>query len=155
MKCAKKILSLQAEKNTKHMTISPEEFFKISSGLSDKDVENQRLRNELAQVTRERDLLLHRVLQMESNEDVRRPGFVQLSMEKIRGLLAKVQDLNVISTFVMFLIKALPDGTRAEDLKNISDLMHVPQQAPLTLAAQGDLKVSAEIIDIHGNNFTN
>jgi hypothetical protein len=119
------------------MTISTEELFQISSGLSDKDVENQRLRDENEQLRKQCDLLFQRVLQLEQMQDCAegaRMGFVQLSLEKIRGLLSRVQDLNVISTFVMFLLKTLPDGTRAEDVKNISDLMQVPGQQPtLTL----------------------
>lgn len=126
-------------KNTNIMTISTEELFRISSGLSDKDVENQRLRDENAQLSKKCELLVQRVLQMEQMqgcEQARQMGFVQLSLEKIRGLLSKVQDLNLISTFVMFLMKALPDGACAEDVKKLSDLMHVPQQPHLTLTNQ-------------------
>lgn len=51
------------------MTITTDEFFRISSGLSDKDVENQRLRDENAQLRKQCELLFQRLLQTEQMQD--------------------------------------------------------------------------------------
>lgn len=141
------------------MNISPDEFMSLQGGMSAKDVRIAQLEEQVAQLTKERDLWQARALQSgRSMMDDGVPGrsrFIVISSQKLRALVDKIHDLKLLSFVAFLLQKVLPNEASAEDCKAIADIIPMPHLPQLTLNAEGDIHVDGDWNDIHDNNKVN
>lgn len=147
--------------------ITTEEFLKLQQDMSRKDVEIERLKEQVATLEEERDLWRARALaagdglgQQQAEGAGERPGrratrYIILSAMKLRSVLEKVQDVKVISVVAFVLLKALPKGATAEEAQCITETVPLPERPNLTLTAEGDLRVEGNWNDVHDNHAVN
>ena len=142
------------------MNISPDELLSLQSGMSAKDVEIARLKERVAQLETERDLWQARAMQtgavtVEKGMPTGRNRFVVLSVQKLRAVLEKIQDVKILSVVSLILQKALPVEATAEDCRMITEIVPLPQKQNLMLMAQGDVKVEGDLNNVHDNKVVN
>lgn len=141
------------------MNISPDEFMTLQGGMSAKDVRIAQLEEQVAQLTKERDLWQARALQSgKSTMDGGVPGrsrFIVISSQKLRALVDKIHDLKLLAFVAFLLQKVLPNEASADDCKAIADIISMPHLPQLTLNAEGDIHVDGDWNDIHDNNKVN
>lgn len=141
------------------MNISPDEFMSLQGGMSAKDVRIAQLEEQVAQLTKERDLWQARALQSGGSvTDGGEPGrsrFIVISSQKLRALVDKIHDLKLLAFAAYLLQKVLPNEASADDCKAIADIIPMPHLPQLTLNAEGDIHVDGDWNDIHDNNKVN
>lgn len=140
------------------LNISPDEFLNLQNGISAKDVEIARLKEQVAQLEEERDLWRTRALNSDvtqKNVMTNKNCFVVLSMQRLKSVLEKIQDVKILSLVSFILQKALPQDATAEECKAIAEMMPVPHKPSLSLTANGDVKVAGNYNDVHDNKAVN
>ena len=140
------------------MNISPNEFMTLQGGMSAKDVRIAQLEKQVEQLTEERDLWQARALKsgkpMVDGVPVR-SRFIIISRQKLKTLVDRIQDVNLLAFVAFLLQKVLPNDASAEDCKAIADIIPLPHLPRLTLNADGDINVGGNWNDIHDNNKVN
>jgi len=141
------------------MNISPDEFMTLQVGMSAKDVRIAQLEEQVAQLTKERDLWQARALQsgrsMMNGDVPGRSRFIVISSQKLRAMVDKIHDLKLLAFVAFLLQKVLPNEASADDCKAIADIISMPHLPQLTLNAEGDIHVDGDWNDIHDNNKVN
>lgn len=140
------------------MNISPDEFMTLQVGMSAKDVRIAQLEEQVAQLTKERDLWQARA--MESGKSMAdgvsvRSQFIVISRQKLKALVDRIQDVKLLAFVAFLLQKVLPNDASAEDCKAIADIIPLPHLPRLTLNADGDINVGGNWNDIHDNEKVN
>lgn len=140
------------------MNISPDEFMVLQDGMSAKDVRIAQLEEQVAQLTKERDLWQSRTLQ--SGKPMvdgvsAHSRFIVISRQKLKSLLSRIHDTKLLAFIAFILQKVLPDEASADDCKAIADMIPLPHLPHLTLTAEGDINVDGNWNDIHNNNKVN
>lgn len=140
------------------MNISPDEFMTLQGGMSAKDVRIAQLEEQVAQLTKERDLWQARA--MKSGKPLVDGGpacsrFIVISRQKLKALVDKIQDVKLLAFVGFFLQKVLSNEASADDCKAIADIIPLPHLPHLTLNADGDINVDGNWNDIHNNNEVN
>ena len=140
------------------MNISPNEFMTLQGGMSAKDVRIAQLEKQVEQLTEERDLWQARALKsgkpMVDGVPVR-SRFIIISRQKLKTLVDRIQDVNLLAFVAFLLQKVLPNDASADDCKAIADIIPLPHLPRLTLNADGDINVGGNWNDIHDNNKVN
>lgn len=142
--------------------ITTEEFLRLQQDMSSKDMEIVRLKERVAALEEERDQWRVRALATQvgpepQEDEAGREGakgglrYIVLSAMKLRSVLEKIQDVNVLSVVTFVLQKALPKGTTAEEVQNIAEVVPLPERASLKLTAEGDVHVEGDWNDVHDN----
>lgn len=140
------------------MNISPDEFMALQGGMSAKDVRIAQLEEQVAQLTKERDLWRMRALKtgdptVESVSVCNR--FIVISRQKLATLLTRIHDVKQLAFIAFVLQKVLPNEASAEDSKAIADIIPLPHLPQLTLTADGDINVEGDWNDVHDNKNVN
>ena len=140
------------------MNISPDEFMSLQDGMSAKDVRIAQLEKQVEQLTEERDLWQARALKsgkpMVDGVPVR-SRFIIISRQKLKALVDRIQDVELLAFVAFLLQKVLPNDASAEDCKAIADIIPLPHLPRLTLNADGDINVGGNWNDIHDNGDVN
>ncbi len=140
------------------MNISPDEFMSLQDGMSAKDVRIAQLEKQVEQLTEERDLWQARALKsgkpMVDGVPVR-SRFIIISRQKLKALVDRIQDVELLAFVAFLLQKVLPNDASAEDCKAIADIIPLPHLPRLTLNADGDINVGGNWNDIHDNEKVN
>lgn len=156
------------------ITISTEEFMKLQQGISAKDVEIAKLKEQVAQREEERDLWKDRALKAEEilkteealNVDMvmdsatekdksESGGVIVLSVELLMAILAKIHNLHILAVITLILQKALHRKATAEESRQIADLVPLPELPPIHISAEGNVDVNGNWTDIHDNSNVN
>ena len=156
------------------ITISTEEFMKLQQGISAKDVEIAKLKEQVAQREEERDLWKDRALKAEEilkteealNVDMvmdsatekdksESGGVIVLSVELLMAILAKIHNLHILAVLALILQKALHRKATAEESRQIADLVPLPELPPIHISAEGNVDVNGNWTDIHDNSNVN
>jgi len=132
----------------------------LQGGVSAKDVEIARLKEQVAQLTEERDLWRARAQtsDIELKNTEKKSGcnrFIVISAQKLRSVLTKIHDVKILSVVAFILQKALPDTVTSEECKTIAEIVPLPQLPNLTLTAEGDVNVEGDWQDVHDNQTVN
>ena len=128
------------------MNMNPEEFFVLQSGMGAKDVEIARLREEVASLTKERDLWKARALEScpEEVKKVDNRNFIMISVKKLKAVASKIHAVHLLGALNYILQKALPETAGANDCITITNCIPLPQPAQMALNAQGDIVLNKE-----------
>lgn len=149
------------------MDISTEELFQIHDGisqqLSQKDAEIARLKAQVAQLTdkvgraeQERDFWRAKAERKQGERlSPEQHRFIIISIERLKALLVKIRNVELLSFLLMILQKALPKDAPAEDHKEIAELVPVPELPSISLTAEGDIEVGGDWNDVHDNGVVN
>ena len=141
------------------MNISPDEFMTLQGGMSAKDVRIAQLEEQVAQLTKERDLWQARALAaggvMPADKGEMKEGRLVVSVRKLKEMLAKIKDVKIVSVIGMILQKALTRESSAGDCKLVADIVPLPSSPSLTVTADGDVKVEGNWNDVHDNGTVN
>ena len=140
------------------MNISPDEFMTLQGGMSAKDVRIAQLEEQVAQLTKERDLWQSRAMQSGQPKVDGGPAcsrLIVISLQKLKALVGKIHDVKLLAFVAFFLQKVLPNEASADDCKAIADIIPLPHLPQLTLNADGDINVDGNWNDIHNNNEVN
>lgn len=152
------------------ITISTEEFMELQQGISAKDVEIAKLKDQVAQREEERDLWKARALKAEEilkteealnvdmvidsatdKEKSESGGVIVLSVGLLKAVLAKIHNLHILAILALILQKALHRKATAEESRQIADLVPLPELPPIHISAEGDVDVNGNWTDIHDN----
>lgn len=140
------------------MNISPDEFIALQGGMSAKDVRIAQLEEQVAQLTKERDLWQSRALKsgkpMVDGVSVRN-RFIVISRQKLKAFVDRFNDVKMLGFISFLLQKVLPNDASADDCKAIADIIPLPHLPQLTLNADGDINVDGNWNDIHDNKEVN
>ena len=140
------------------MQFSTEEFMTLHDKLTAKELEIARLKEQVAQLTKERDYWQSRALKsgMSKVDGVSvRSRFIVISRQKLKALVDKIQDVKLLAFVSFFLQKVLPNEASADDCKAIADIIPLPHLPQLTLNAEGDINVEGDWNDVHDNKDVN
>ena len=143
------------------MDVTTDEFFSLQQGMSAKDVEIVRLKEQVAQLTDERDMWMARALQRDAEQadadvDKQHSGkFIVLSVELLKTVLSKIHNLNILSVVALVLQKALHRDATAEESRSIVEIVPLPPLPTISLTANGDIDVKGNWNDIHNNYNVN
>jgi uncharacterized coiled-coil protein SlyX len=126
--------------------------------LTAEELEIARLKEQVAQLTKERDYWQSRALKsgMSKVDGVSvRSRFIVISRQKLKALVDKIQDVKLLAFVSFFLQKVLPNEASADDCKAIADIIPLPHLPQLTLNAEGDINVEGDWNDVHDNKDVN
>ena len=140
------------------MQFSTEEFMTLHDKLTAEELEIARLKEQVAQLTKERDYWQSRALKsgMSKVDSVSvRSRFIVISRQKLKALVDKIQDVKLLAFVSFFLQKVLPNEASADDCKAIADIIPLPHLPQLTLNAEGDINVEGDWNDVHDNKDVN
>jgi uncharacterized coiled-coil protein SlyX len=140
------------------MQFSTEEFMTLHDKLTAEELEIARLKEQVAQLTKERDYWQSRALKsgMSKVDGVSvRSRFIVISRQKLKALVDKIQDVKLLAFVSFFLQKVLPNEASADDCKAIADIIPLPHLPQLTLNAEGDINVEGDWNDVHDNKDVN
>ena len=140
------------------MQFSTEEFMTLHDKLTAEELEIARLKEQVAQLTKERDYWQSRALKsgMSKVDGVSvRSRFIVISRQKLKALVDKIQDVKLLAFVSFFLQKVLPNEASADDCKAIADIIPLPHLPQLTLNADGDINVEGNWNDVHDNKDVN
>ena len=150
------------------ITIYTEEFMELQQNISAKDVEIAKLKEQVAQREEERDHWKTRALKAEEilnteealkvnmvidsasdKEKSESTGVIILSVELLKAVLSKIHSLHIVSIVALILQKALHRKATAEESRQITDLVLLPELPSLRLTAEGDIERSeGQVIDL-------
>lgn len=140
------------------MQFSTEEFMTLHDKLTAEELEIARLKEQVAQLTKERDYWQSHALKsgMSKVDGVSvRSRFIVISRQKLKALVDKIQDVKLLAFVSFFLQKVLPNEASADDCKAIADIIPLPHLPQLTLNAEGDINVEGDWNDVHDNKDVN
>jgi len=143
------------------MEITTDEFFKLQQVMSAKDIEIARLKEQVAQLTDERDQWMARALDRDAEQadavvDKQHSGkFIVLSVELLKTVLSKIHNLNILSVVALVLQKALHRDDNGKASSTIAELVPLPPLPTISLTANGDIDVEGNWNDIHNNDNVN
>ena len=140
------------------MNISPDEFMSLQGGMSAKDVEIARLKDQVVQLTKERDQWQMRAMETGTKVPSRSTGrcrFIVIPVQKLKAVLSKIHDFKLLGAIGLILQKSLPDNATAEECQAIAEIVPIPQLPNLTLTPEGDVNIEGDWNDVHDNETVN
>jgi hypothetical protein len=138
------------------MHLTPDEFLSLHQGLSEKDVEIERLRTEVARLKQECNSWHCRCLELEEGgrSGRRESNVIILSVEKVKSFLNLLSDFNLISVISAFLQKTLADDSAGTESRTVQSITPLPQRETMSITTQGDLNVAGNFVDFHDNQIS-
>jgi len=140
------------------MQFSTEEFMTLHDKLTAEELEIARLKEQVAQLTEERDYWQACALASGDKKGRRRKSagrFIVFSVKKLKAVLSKIHDVRILSVVAFVLQKALPKESAAEGCKQLMDIVPLPQQPSLTVMTDCDVNVEGDWNDVHDNKDVN
>lgn len=140
------------------MIITPEELLAVHECITPKNLEIEKLKQEVVRLTGERDAWKARALAAEapSGSEGKLPkNIIVISVKKLKTVLAKIHDVKMLSVFALILQKALSREDSADDCQVVADIVPLPQPPSLTLKTDGDINVEGDWNDVHDNAKVN
>lgn len=144
------------------ITISTDEYMKIQQSQSAKDVRIAQLESQVADMKNDCDYWKNRALKAEEMLKVEDMGekeekkgsgkFIVLSVDRLKSILSKIHNLNILAVVALVMQKALHRDANSTDGGSIADIVSMPQIPTISLTAEGDIEVEGNWNDIHHND---
>ena len=156
------------------MEMTYDELERFVDGRGRKEVQRallelqiQQLKQQMEQVTKERDMWQARALQYAVVDEDKHgfySRFIVISKQKLKGLVAKICDANKLGLLCFVLQKCLPDGASNDECRAIMDAIQLPTPQPqsISMKTEGDTHITMQqaevkgaMYEISGNNNVN